>query len=429
MALEYRTDRTPPLRPDRSHRRPCEDAATVAGLLPIDDARAAVLAAVMPLGAHEVPVDGALGRVLAEDVVAQGDVPPFASSAMDGYLVTAGLPGRTLRIVGESRAGAPAREAPRRDQAMAISTGALVPPGDRLGVLPVEQAQVQEQDVVTLAETAPGQHVRHAGEDLVKGQTVLRHGTTLTPAALGVAVTAGRATVPCGRRPKVAILSTGDELQPPGAPLGPGQIHNANGVTLAALAAEAGADVLGHAVVSDTERAVRDAIATALDTADVLVLSGGVSVGPHDHVKPALDALGVRERFWRVALRPGKPTWFGTHHHQLVFGLPGNPVSAMVTFLLFARPALRALQGADPQTTRVTARAAQDLPRNPGRDEAVRVRLHREQGEGPLTATPTGPQGSHQLSSMLGADGLALVTAGDGAVARGEPVTVELIET
>jgi molybdopterin molybdotransferase len=199
-------------------------------------------------------------------------------------------------------------------------------------------------------------------------------------------------------------------------------------VTLAALAARSGADVLGHAVVEDSEPAVREAIATALDTADVLVLSGGVSVGPHDHVKPALDALGVKEHFWRVALRPGKPTWFGTHHHQLVFGLPGNPVSAMVTFLLFVRPALLALQGADPQVTRVTARAAQDLPRTPGRDEAVRVRLHRDEHDGALTATPTGPQGSHQLSSMLGADGLALVTAGEGAVRAGDQLTVELIE-
>jgi molybdopterin molybdotransferase len=148
----------------------------VAGLLPIDDARAAVLAAVAPLGTDDVPVTSALGRVLAEDVVAQGDVPPFANSAMDGFLVPAGLPGRTLRIAGESRAGAPAQEGPRRNEAIAISTGAVIPPGEGLGVLPIEQAEIQEGDVVTMAETEPGQHVRHAGEDVRAGQTVLQAG-------------------------------------------------------------------------------------------------------------------------------------------------------------------------------------------------------------------------------------------------------------
>ena len=398
----------------------------VAALLPIDAARGLVLQAAAPLGADEVPVAEALGRVLARDVVARGDVPPFANSAMDGFLVPAGPPGRTLRVAGESRAGAPADRPPGPGEAIAISTGALVPaPFDGLGVLPVEEAERREGDVVTRAETAAGRHVRHPGEDVRRGQTVLTAGATLTPAALGAAVSAGAGTVLCTRRPKVVVLSTGDELRLPGEPLAPGQIHNSNGVTLAALARQAGADVLRHAVVADTEDAAREAIATALDTADVLVLSGGVSVGPHDHVKPALDALGVTETFWRVALRPGKPTWFGTHHHRLVFGLPGNPVSAMVTFLLFARPALRALQGADPQATRVTARASEDLPRQPNRDEATRVRLTRD--EHGLTATPTGPQGSHQLSSMLGADGLALVTAGDAPLRQGDPVTVELI--
>jgi molybdopterin molybdotransferase len=172
--------------------------------------------------------------------------------------------------------------------------------------------------------------------------------------------------------------------------------------------------------VADTEQETRTAIAAALDEADVLVLSGGVSVGPHDHVKPALQALGVHEVFWRVALRPGRPTWFGTRDDTLVFGLPGNPVSAMVTFMLFARPALGAMQGAPHEPERVIAHLAEPIPRHPDRDECVRVSLR----DG--LAVPTGPQGSHQLSSMLGADGFAIVTAGNGSALPGDQVVVEL---
>jgi molybdopterin molybdotransferase len=178
--------------------------------------------------------------------------------------------------------------------------------------------------------------------------------------------------------------------------------------------------VVVHPVVPDDAAATTDAIESALG-GDVLLISGGVSVGPHDHVKPALEANGVEERFWRVALRPGKPTWFGTKGGTLVFGLPGNPVSAMVTFLLFVRPALAKLQGAEAAARRITAALGEAAPRNPRRDEAVRVRL--EDG----VATPTGPQGSHQLTSMLGADGLAILTAGDRPADAGEHVEVELI--
>lgn len=387
-------------------------------MLSVDEARAAVLEAVRPLGAEELPLAAAHGRVLAEDVRAAHDVPPFANSAMDGFAVRAGASGR-LRIAGESRAGAPAREAVRPGQAIRISTGAALPAGAE-AVVPIERVALDGETVVLAAPgPAAGENVRGAGEDLRAGATVLPGGTRLGAAELGVAAGAGRATVRCARRPRVAIVATGDELVPPGAPLGPGQVHDSNALALAALVQDAGGEVALSLRARDDRAATVAALHQALAAGDLVLVSGGVSVGPHDHVRPALEALGVQERFWRVALRPGKPTWFGARGGTLVLGLPGNPVSALVTFVLFARPALHALQGAPPPPRR-SVELAEALPRHPARDEAVRVRLG---GDG--RARATGPQGSHVLSSMLGADGLAMVPRGDGTLPPGAVVELE----
>ncbi len=390
-------------------------------LLRIDDARARVLAAARRLDVQDLAVAHALGRVLATDLVAAHDVPPFASSAMDGFAVAPGPAGRRLRIAGEARAGSPCEAPLGDDEAIRISTGAVIPEGAGAVVMVERTTENGDGTVTVEADVAPGQNVRGAAEDLQAGRLVLPAGTRLGPAELGVAIAAGAATVACTRRPRVAVLGTGDELVVPGAALAPGQIHDTNTVTLAALARREGAEVTVAARVADTAAATRDAIAAALAAADVLVVSGGVSVGPHDHVKPALAALGVEESFWRVALKPGKPTWFGTRGDRLVFGLPGNPVSAMVTFLLFARPALAALQGAAADVPRERAVLAEPLPRHPARDECVRVRL--VDGR----ATPTGPQGSHVLSSMLGAAALAIVPLGEGELAAGDDVEIERI--
>jgi molybdopterin molybdotransferase len=364
---------------------------------------------------EEVLVEDALDRVLAGPVRAAGDVPPFANSAMDGFAVVAGPAGRRLRIVGESRAGRPAAETVAEGTAVRISTGAAMPAGAD-GVAPVEVVTVDGDHVVIDAEVAPGKHVRGPGEDLKAGEVVLEAGTRLGPAELGVAVSAGVASVTVGARPKVVVLATGDELRPPGAELGPGEIHNSNAVALAGLAARAGAEVLASDRVADTREATREALQAALARADVLLLSGGVSVGPHDHVRPALAELGVQERFWRVNLQPGKPTWFGTNGDTLVFGLPGNPVSALVTFTLFARPALLALQGGRDDAGLGEAELAVPWRRHE-REQALRVRLERRDGR--LLAAPNGPQGSHVLSSMVGADALALVPPGEGEAPAG----------
>ncbi len=388
-------------------------------LLSVDGARALILAESRPRPAEAVAVERALGRVLAQDVTAARDVPPFAGSAMDGFAVRSGPAGRRLRLIGESRAGAPFPGEVGDGEAIRISTGAALPAGAD-AVLQLELVEDRGEEIVLGEAVEPGRNVRGPGEDLHAGASVLRRGRRLEPADLGVAVHAGLAALDCAMRPRVAVLATGDELRPPGTPLGPGQIHNSNLVTLAALAEREGCALSLARQVPDDPAATREAIAQALAAADVVVLSGGVSVGPHDQVKPALEALGVQERFWRVALRPGKPTWFGVGSDKLVFGLPGNPVSAMVTFLLFVRPAIAALQGVVDDAVPGHVTLGEPLEREPRRDECVRVRIT----DG--LAYATGPQGSHILSSMTLADGLAVIPRGEGEMPAG--AQVELIE-
>jgi molybdopterin molybdotransferase len=397
----------------------------VTDLISITEARQRVLDAVTRLGDEDVSLDAALDRVLAEDVTSAIAVPPFDSSGMDGYALIAG-PEAELEVIDEARAGHPASEALRPGAAIRISTGAAVPEGAD-AVVPVERttAPAGGDGRVRVPETAPGANIRRAGEDIRAGDVLLRAGTTLGAAELGVAASVGRASLRCALRPRVVVLATGDELTPPGEPLGPGRIYGSNGFALGAQVERAGATLAGRGTVPDTPDGTREAIREALEDADVVIVSGGVSVGPHDHVKDALHELGVEEHFWGVLLRPGKPTWFGTRDGTLAFGLPGNPVSAMVTFQLFARPALAALQGAAPDAPRTTAVLAHPVARNPRREEAVRVRLrHTDQG---LEAETTGEQGSHMLTSMLGADGLAMIAPGDGELAAGERVEVELL--
>jgi molybdopterin molybdotransferase len=388
-------------------------------VLSVDDARAAVLAATPRLGLEQLALGVALrGRVLGAPVVSLTAVPPFDNSAMDGFAIQAGAAERRLRIVDESRAGTPASATVEDGTAIRISTGAQLPDGATAVVMIERTTEHADASVSVHADTVAGQNVRRAGEDIRAGQAVLKPGSVLGPAELGVAANAGAATLTVAQRPRVAVLTTGDELVAVGRALGRGQIHNSNGVTLAALAADAGAEVVVVDHAPDDQAATEQLIGAALARADLLLLTGGVSVGPHDHVKPALTAQGVDEHFWRVALRPGKPTWFGSRGETLVLGLPGNPVSTVVTFLLFARPALAAMQGADPSQPHITARLGQDVTPTEGREELIRVQL-----DGDL-ATPTGPQGSHVLTSLLGADGLARIPAGDAVLPAGSTVDV-----
>jgi molybdopterin molybdotransferase len=402
-----------------------------AGLLPLEDAIDRVLATVAPLDAEEVQLGAALGRVLAEDVAAGEPVPAFANSAMDGFAVRAldvehACDERpvSLRVTAESRAGAPAEVTLTAGEAVAISTGAALPRGAD-AVVRLEDVERDDGYVLLRRGARGGQDVRQAGEDVRAGQTVLHAGTWVGAAELGVLGTLGRERVACARRARVAVLVSGDELVAPGQVRGVGAVRDANSFSIPALATLEGADVCDVARVSDDATGTQSAIAAAARASDVLLISGGVSVGPHDHVRPSLRELGAHEAFWGVALKPGRPTWFGTLDGAAVFGLPGNPVSAMAAFLLLVRPALARMSGAMRPGRRAAAALCEQLRKPAGRTHAVRCRLRL--GRAGVEAQPTGAQGSHILTSMVGAHVLALLPREATVVAAGERVEIEPI--
>jgi molybdopterin molybdotransferase len=293
-------------------------------------------------------------------------------------------------------------------------------------VVQVEDTDGGRATVEVRTAPSPGANLRRAGEDIRAGDRVIAAGTEIDAAAAGVIASIGLAEVACARRPRVSVLTTGDELQEPGEPLRPGSIRNSNAYSLAGLIARCGAELESATIVPDDRASTTSAFESAI-AGEVTVVSGGVSVGEHDHVRPALAALGVEEVFWGVALRPGKPTYFGVAPSGgLVFGLPGNPVSAMVTFLLFVRPAIRALLGAtDDAQPRTTAILDERYEKQPGRAHLIRVELDlRDDG---WHASPTTDQGSHVLTSMLGAQALAIVPTAAATVEAGETVEIELL--
>jgi molybdopterin molybdotransferase len=391
----------------------------VASLLTLEEAQERVLGLARPLPVELVPIAEAGGRVVAEDVHARVDLPPFASSAMDGFAVRASdLPG-TLRIDGESSAGRPFEGHLGPGSAAAISTGAVVPEGAD-AVVPVERVVKTENTVEISLSLETGAHVRPRGGDVSAGDLVTAAGARLTPARLAAAASSGLAELPCRRRPRVTVLATGTELVAPGEPLLPGQIYETNTLMLASALAAAGAEVLPQPPAADDESALREALERGLE-ADVLVTSGGVSVGEHDLVRAVERELGVEEVFWRVSIKPGKPVFFGIRGNTLVFGLPGNPVSALVGCELFVKPALRALQGLAHALPRLEpGRLAAGLRRNEERDEFVRARS-RVEGDSLVLELIVG-QESHMIVRSGAADALVHIPRGNGELAAGSTV-------
>ncbi len=371
------------------------------------------------LQAEEVNVSDAVRRFLAADARSVVDLPPFPSSAMDGFALRSGdTPGR-LPVVARIAAGAPAARPLASGEAMAIATGGVVPDGAD-SVIPIEYV-VERDNYVEISESvATGANVRPRGGDVRAGDVVVPARTRLAPAHIGALAATGFDRVSCARRPRLAVLTTGTELKPPGIPLGPGEVYEANGAMLAAALAAANADIVELSAVTDDETAHRTSLERALE-ADVVVTSGGVSVGPHDLVRRVARDLGVDEVFWGVAVKPGKPVSFGVRDGTLLFGLPGNPVSSLVGCELFVRPALLALQGAvDPGPEYDWGRLAEPVRRNPGRDEFLRARRRVEGGE--VVLEPISGQESHMIARASTANVLVYAPRGEGELAAGERV-------
>lgn len=394
-----------------------------AALLPFDDAREAILRGVRALPSERVPLASAAGRVLAESLLAQSPLPAFDHSAMDGYaLATRDLRGDgpfRLAVDGESSAGQPCA-ALRAGAAARIFTGAAIPQGADAVVM--QESVARERASITFdARPRPRQHIRFAGEDLATGATAIASGTRLQAGALALAAMFGLAELRVARRPRVTIVCTGDELRVPGEPPRPASIFESNSAALAALARQAGADVRVAPIVRDEAAATQRAFEEALDGTDVLLTVGGVSVGDHDLVRPALERAGVKLDFWRVAMKPGKPLAVGRTAAAFVLGLPGNPASAIVTFSVFGLPLLRALQG-DARPLAPTLRAVVKAPRrrSPDRLELVRATLRPE--DGALVATPHDNQASGAATSLAHSDGLALIPPGEGPLPAGATV-------
>lgn len=396
-------------------------------LMPVSDALAAVLAGAEPLPDEIIPLDAAFHRVLARDVAALRTQPPQAMSAMDGYAVRAADAGKVdaaLTVIGEVAAGRPFPGSVGPGQAVRIFTGGVVPAGADAVV--IQEDTIAEGPLVTIREAAiSGRHIRPAGVDFREGDVLLRRGVRLSDRDLALAAGMNHPQLPVHRRPRVAILATGDELVMPGSRPAPGQIVYSNGFALHALARQEGAETIDLGIAADTLDATTAGIRRARELGvDILVTTGGASVGDHDLVQQALKDEGVAMTFWKIAMRPGKPLMFGETGGTRLLGLPGNPVSALVCGLLFLTEAIAGLLGTGQNPLPMgEARLGADLPENDRREDYLRATLTRDEA-GRLVATAFARQDSSMLSTLADADCFIVRPPGAPAAAAGVPVPI-----
>lgn len=402
-------------------------------MISVEEALTRILAEIKPLEAIQVPLEEAAGLVLAEDVIAREDIPPFANSAMDGFALLSkdsqprnGKPPR-LRVTGAVAAGYVADHAVEEGCAMRIMTGAPVPPGaDTVIQVELTRSDGPESEWVEILQPVePGNNIRPAGEDMHKGQAILQRGIEISPWGIGILATLGWAKVPVIRRPRVAILSTGDEIVDVDEQLQPGKIRNSNGYLLEAAVRQAGAEAHRLGVARDTVESLREKLTEALSY-DVILTSGGVSVGDFDYVKDIMQEQG-QMNFWRINMRPGKPVAFGHISGIPLLGLPGNPVSSAVTFTLFGLPLLRKMLG----HSRLVKPQIDVIVEDGVQDRAMRrhyVRAHVEWRDGHFVARTTGNQGSHIMTSLLNANALLIVPEGGVTLRPGDTAKALMLD-
>jgi molybdopterin molybdotransferase len=393
--------------------------------MPVADALAAILAGAGPLPEEMATLDTAFHRVLARDVASRRTQPPQAMSAMDGYAVRSAdavdLTAR-LKVIGEVAAGRPFARLVGANEAVRIFTGGVIPDGADAVI--IQEDTAVDGDHITITEAAkPGRHIRPAGVDFREGDVLLAKGSRLTDRDLSLAAGMNYPELAVHRRPKVAVLATGDELVMPGATPGPGQIVYSNGYAIRALARAEGAETIDLGIAADTIEATTDGIRRARDAgADILVTMGGASVGDHDLVKRSLEGEGVAMAFWRIAMRPGKPMMHGRLGAMRVIGLPGNPVSSYVCGFLFLSPLIRALSGRSHiHHVRETALAGRDLAANDQREDYLRARLE-TRADGALVAVPVSHQDSSLLGNLAAARALLIRPPFAPAAATGTPI-------
>ena len=420
--------------------------------LSVAAAQRVVLESVATLGAEQVKLGQSLGRVLAEEVRANRDQPPYDISAMDGYALRSADLGNipaTLEIVEDIKAGDMPGKTLAAGQCARIMTGAPLPPGAD-AVIRVEDTQTIDsgfphpnpppegeganvsprENLFNLVQinlsVKPGHDIRRLGENMRSGEVVLSPGIEITPGVIGVLATVKRAQVQVYRQPRVAILSTGNELEGLDEPVDPNKIPNSNSYALMGQVQALGIEPVLLGIARDDPEELERYLKRGLEY-DVLLVSGGTSVGVHDYVRPTIEALGAQMLFWRVAMKPGHPVAFGKVGERIIFGLPGNPVSSMVCFEEFVVPALRRMMGhARTHRRTIEARLTHNVKHQPGRTEFIRVLLAKD--EGGYAASSTGAQGSGMLLSMARADGLAVVPAECNGLAAGSMVTVQLLD-